>query len=686
MAVIPLNDRIRACLTGAVIGAELGFARCAEPERFIAASPEDMFDVELALNLDFKHKPQLAELFPNTRPLIDLGVRAYLECGGRAGPETFGKCLQEHEGIAFPSIRWDGLHTVQEILREGMPPRLSGMLTAPCGIIAAAMPAVGIYHFGHPGYAYLDGVELASVAQSRLGADWAGLAAAAIAEAFIPDITGEQIVSTVLAICFEHNPDLFYELDWPLLEQGRTSEAAFLADWHRGHYEPSLSRETNWVGYNPVRFVLPVLRRYAHDPRKLIALLVVPSSFMGVPTVSAVIGGAVAGALNGADAFPAEWREWAEPLAEPWFGITDVVMARVDQEREIIRVVEELAAPRPEGDSLLRDKVRGCLLGGAIGNAMGSPFEGQFYTEIDAQHPGGVTTVLEPSALEQQDDNQAAMLLVETYLAAGGRPVMARDLGRTWKARLNRDGFYHFCMGHAYDRICEGIDPRIVGHWSIVTGSTVMCMEPVGIYHMADPDFAVLDTMALSYMYQRGLDITAASMLVATVAEAFRPNATVESLCQAALAVAPDRPLATFDKRPFRSCRHYIETCLDIADRYDDVLTVRKELYDRCLLYHQIDPLEVWGFSLAILKISGGDVRQAAIGGTNIGRDSDTIAGRAAMLAGILSGADNVPEEWLALFRPEALERIDRNADKFVGLVLEGRIPRLKQRLDAAMG
>ena len=63
-----------------------------------------------------------------------------------------------------------------------------------------------------------------------------------------------------------------------------------------------------------------------------------------------------------------------------------------------------------------------------------------------------------------------------------------------------------------------------------------------------------------------------------------------------------------------------------------------------------LTPLELWGLSLAMFKIANGEVRQSAIGGTNIGRDSDTIAGRAAMLSGTLRGSANVPAEWVRMF------------------------------------
>jgi ADP-ribosylglycohydrolase len=205
-------------------------------------------------------------------------------------------------------------------------------------------------------------------------------------------------------------------------------------------------------------------------------------------------------------------------------------------------------------------------------------------------------------------------------------------------------------------------------------------MEPVGIYHTCDPDYATVDATAISYMYQRGTDNLAATMLAATVAEAFRPDATVESVLEAALRAAGDTPLRTFDIRAFKTAGEYIRFVLDVADKYDDVLAARSELYEKCLFYHMIDPLELWALSLAMFKIARGDVRQAAIGGTNIGRDSDTIAGRGAMLSGALKGAAGVPAEWIALFKPESLTRIKANAARLAELAGVKRLARMKKR------
>ena len=681
MSAVSLNERIHGSLLGAAAGAELGFARCVEPERFTAATPESMLEVELAPVRDYRPEPHRTNLASATA-LVDAGAQAYLCARGRATPETFGAVLRDHEGIAFPAFAWDSLHTVQELLKEGMNPRLSGFGTCPCGLISAAMPAVGIYHFAHPDYAYLDGVELASVAQGRLGADWAGLSAAAVAAAFAPAADSASVVDSVLRVAFENSRELFLSLDRLVGHaRGLAGRGEFIAEWHRNGGVPTPPMpEHCWLAYNPVSLLLQVLAAHSAGAQQVMALLVTAPDYRSVVSVSAVLGGAVLGAMYGLAAFPDAWREWADPIVEPWLGLAGIVEDRLQAEKRIIRVTERLNTTGPGTDSLLKEKTRGCILAGAIGNAMGSPVEGRMYWEVDEQYPGGIDGILDPSRLETEDDNQMAALLMETYVARNGLPVMARHFGKTWHERLNRNRFYPYCMGHAYDKVVQGWDPRIIGHWAVVTGSTVMCMEPVGIYHLGDPAFAAIDALAVSYMYQRGLDAVVAAMLAATVAEALQPDATVDSVCRAAVEAAPAEPFTTFDKRPFESCRHYIEVCLEVAANHDDVLAARQDLYDRCLLYHLIDPLELWGLSLAMFRIADGDVRQAAIGGTNIGRDSDTIAGRAAMLAGTLRGAGNVPREWVDLFPPRALQRIDRNAASLTDLVTGPKLNILKRR------
>lgn len=689
MADLPLAERMRGALLGAAIGAELSYARARHPER-VARRPED-FDALISLLEPASVGPEPEHWMEHASlvHLIDVGVSAYVRKQGRVTPEDFGAVFQDHTGVATPALFFDNLHTVQELLKEGMSPRLSGLGNAPHGLMCAAMPAVGLYHFADPDYAYLDGVELASVGQGREGADWAGLCAAAIAAAFTPDATPRAISATVLRLAQENDMRELAHLHWPVRVGRETPADEFARWWWRdGGYVP-VSTETQFIAWNPPRYLLPLLEHCADNPEQFMAYLTgVDGNWYyrqnGLHAAVAVTGGAIIGALGGSNIFPARWRRWAEPLTAPWQGLLPVIERRIATERVIIEQTTTLAAPQAEGGSILHDKLRACLLAGAIGNAMGSPLENLSYEQIEARHPGGVRTILEPWRLETEDDNQMAALLTETYNARGGRPVMARHFGRTWRERLNRDEFYVQCMGHVCDLIRAGWDPRITGHWVQVTGSAVMCMEPVGLYHLLDPDYAWVDATAISYLHQRGLDITAAAILAAVVAEAFRPGATVDSMCAQAIALCPDTPFRTFDRRRFASPRAYLTTCLEIAGRHRDVLAIRPELYARCLFHHPIEPLEVLGLSLAVFKAADGDVRQACIGGTNIGRDADTIAGRAAMLAGILRGTANIPEEWIRPFSAESMARIDRNAAQFADLVAGAKLTRLRLRATAA--
>jgi len=672
-----MKDRIYGALLGAYIGAKLGFAGYTDPN-MTAHSPEEMEKIELKPMLDYK-MDRTNSWIPDLTNIISIGVKSYIEKDGRTTPEDFAKVFQNDENLANdPTFLFDVLHTTQEVLKEGMHPRISGMGNAPAGIISPAMVATGIYHAGNPEYAYLDGVEIASVNQGKLGADWSAYCATAVAAALGKDATNKDVFDTVKEIILRTNKDVMYHIferrTYLLLDDPK----AFEKWWYYNVNYDIVDRQNLYNATNPMRLVMPIICMFEKDVVKAMQYLVTPPE-QHICIASACIAGAIYGALYGAEIFPEEWRKWAEPEIKDWLPIIKVVEKRKTKEKIIISDTEALLVSKKDNskdckieDTKLYDKICGCLLAGAIGNAMGSPVEGWLYPKIDEKYPDHVMGVLDPRRLESEDDNQMAMFIVETYLEKKGVPIMARDFGETWKKRMNREMFFVNCMGHCYDLITSGWDARITGHWTQVTGSTVMCMEPVGIYHACDTEYAEIDARAISYMYQRGLDVDVAVSLAATVAEAFKDNTSIDKICQAALNAAPKTKLHTFDKRPYDSAYEYMSICLDVADKYDDVFSLREGLYEH-LNYHCICPLELWAFAVAMFKCAKGDVRMSAIGGTNIGRDSDTIAGRAAMLAGILNGRNGVPTEWVDLMNKKSIDKIEENA-KLMVKVIENKL------------
>jgi ADP-ribosyl-[dinitrogen reductase] hydrolase len=131
--------------------------------------------------------------------------------------------------------------------------------------------------------------------------------------------------------------------------------------------------------------VLYVLERHGNDPEEAIVRAV--NDTRDNDTIAAIVGAAV-GALHGVDAIPARWR--------------DGLLGRTahDDDGRVEALLDEASArwghapaPAPATMRRSRSSFRGCLLGGAVGDALGAPVE--FIRRIDEIRarfgPEGVT-------------------------------------------------------------------------------------------------------------------------------------------------------------------------------------------------------------------------------------------------------------------------------------------------------
>lgn len=326
----------------------------------------------------------------------------------------------------------------------------------------------------------------------------------------------------------------------------------------------------------------------------------------------------------------------------------------------------------------LFDKILGGLLAGTLGNVMGSPVENMHYKDIVKKYDR-LEKIMDITKIESEDDCDMTMMWAEAFVRKQGR-IIPSDLALIWLERMKRNKFFT-CMRNAYDLLQKGIEPHAIGHWSIVTGSAVMACAACGIFNAGDSLQAALDGREIAYMYQRGTDVEAASIACAAYAEALNPKATVDSILDAAVYAAGDKKLMYFRKHEPDSIRENILQALEIAEKYNDVFEAREELYGKCLEYHPIDPLEVITLTLAIFKISHGDVWKCMLGGTNIGRDSDTIANIAATLSGFLKGTDSIPAEMLMLINPDTMKNYRNMAKELTKLNII-RLNRFKYELN----
>jgi ADP-ribosylglycohydrolase len=296
--------------------------------------------------------------------------------------------------------------------------------------------------------------------------------------------------------------------------------------------------------------------------------------------------------------------------------------------------------------SRLLNKIYGCLIGGVIGDTLGRPLEpyGHF-KKIEEKH-GKVTDFLDVSAIGT-DDTALNVLLCKTYIRKNAR-ITSSDFARTWLSEMDPLPLF-YCMRTSLELLKMGVPPRAAGAGNFVTGSAIMCIAPVGIYNATDPVGAYIDAKEITSMYQRGLDVEVAGIYAACIAEAMKPDASVDSILKCAIELAPPERLITFDKRQPDNIRDTLRIALDVASRHTDVFKAREDIYKASLQWHQLDPLEVLTLTLAIFKVANGDAEQAIVGGVNIGRDCDTIANLNGGLAGALHGFDSVPQRWTKL-------------------------------------
>lgn len=319
--------------------------------------------------------------------------------------------------------------------------------------------------------------------------------------------------------------------------------------------------------------------------------------------------------------------------------------------------------------SVLFKKIYGCLAGQAIGDQLGRPAEGWHYEDIDRKkgrltdpwETGERTNGGDTSFEVGTDDTALALILCHTYIEKQGR-ITVEDYAQQWLKEFQPTKFF-FCMRNTYELLKMGYSPRVTGGFNIVTGSGLMAIAPVGIYNACDSESAYVDALDISSMFQRDLDMFIPGIIAGAIAEAFNPHATVDSVIQTAIKLAPDKKIITFDKRKYNNLKDTLQKAVEIGRKYNDVFAVREALYKEMLQYGAIDPQEVVALAFGIFASSGGDTEKAILGGANIGRDADTIASLNGQLSGALNGINSIPKKWRA-----GLEKCS-GFDKFLQIV-----------------
>jgi ADP-ribosylglycohydrolase len=298
----------------------------------------------------------------------------------------------------------------------------------------------------------------------------------------------------------------------------------------------------------------------------------------------------------------------------------------------------------------LLDKISGTLLGGLCGDEIGRPAECLDYPTIAERYGRIEGPQPRPGKPAGTDDSALKHMLCEAIVRAEGE-VTPDDWAAVWRERMQPEQFW-IPVQNAYFRLMvQEIPPAEVGTGTMVSNSSAMCIAPLGIVNAGDPGAACREALSAARLIHRGFPLEAAGTVAAAVAEAFRADATRDTIVTAATAHLPtDSEMIDAIERGValaRACRSYE----DFRERfYTDLL--RPWPHRRAGWSIAVDPRESVPAALGILYLADGDPAETILGCANFGRDADTIATIGGAIAGALRGATRIPAAWIDSVTP----------------------------------
>lgn len=247
-----------------------------------------------------------------------------------------------------------------------------------------------------------------------------------------------------------------------------------------------------------------------------------------------------------------------------------------------------------------------------------------------------------------EDGAEIRYLLALTIVEKQGR-VNVDDVAEIWRREIVREDVGRLVNPHIrihLDRLRCGdelsrIPARMIGAmtpWPGLVDAPHM-IGPVGIINACDPKQAAEDAAEVSLICQppESGGTESSKVIAAATAAAFDPDATVESIVEAARANVSN------------NTRGILDEALDIARRYPDAKAIREPMRQHFMpTYPYADGVETAAEAIALFALTRGDVREGMIAATNLGRDTDCIGGMLGPICGAFKGIDGVPAEWVA--------------------------------------
>jgi ADP-ribosylglycohydrolase len=300
------------------------------------------------------------------------------------------------------------------------------------------------------------------------------------------------------------------------------------------------------------------------------------------------------------------------------------------------------------GLSDLVDRAEGCLIGGLIGDAMGTPSEGLEPDEIERRFGW-----IDRFSGDGTDDSIMKYLLADALIATDGC-ANADDWAAEWLRRpasIGGDKLDRFFASvlHSAAKLRYGLTPRRVALGNMPSSSSAMSIAPVGIVNAGHPRAAAAQAQeiaSLLHVDEVAFCQDGAVAIAAAIAVALSPGARLDDVLAA----------ATAHIKPWsgREMIALIREALALARKSADYAAFRTT-YHQCFRRPiACDSRETVPATLALLQLAAGDPYRTLCFAANFGRDADTIGCMAGSLAGALAGRRGFPADWLAVVAQDA--------------------------------
>jgi ADP-ribosylglycohydrolase len=332
---------------------------------------------------------------------------------------------------------------------------------------------------------------------------------------------------------------------------------------------------------------------------------------------------------------------------------------------------------------VLADKATGALAGAAVGDALGGAAEGNTPEAIQDRYGGFIEGIVPPFLEDWRnarpiapyhkgdghitDDTLMTHALVDVYDRVRDHldayaidehlvPLLVEE--RRWIPELEAEALllHRIFLAEKWivARLRYGhVDPREAGVGNIVNCGAAMYVAPIGIANAADPVGAYAEAIDVAGAHQSSYGREAAGVFAACVAEAMCPGATVATVVDAALAVAHDGTRAAIEAVAeaadgLSGWRSSLPALRAAIEPFDTVGPEYRSPAADARRPSRTKAIEELPMAIGMVVATGGDYREAVLGGVNYGRDCDSIATMAGAITGALGGLGAVPADWVS--------------------------------------